>query len=527
MEFSNPLLRRYRSDRRKLLEFLLSSGLIREIKTPGGPATSISSMEFDSLSTDYVLECIQSGGVLDISHAEKRYYDESLHPVVRHSQSGEVFYLHSDPDLGGSPPRRVPPPITRSHRDYFEPCKSPRSNSSADERSSMSRQETRINCQVSADPDVHSSNNITILSIGLPTLKTGLLDDDLRESAYEVFLACMLFSGIETHSTEVRKREKSSKFLAGLKHRRDKQHVESESNERHLKVLDTIRIQMQISEATDIFMRRRLTQFVMGKSSGQIDIPQLSLALLTGLLRSDFPSPKSYLHWKNRQANVLEELMSSDHKKTEKQMIRASLAKIRSTEDWDIKMSPSERSEVLLTLRQVALAFSSIPGRFGMEGETYYWTTGYHLNIRLYEKLLFSVFDILEDGQLLEEAEEILKLVKLTWSMLGITERLHHALFAWMLFQQFVATEEAILLEYAICEVDKVLSAEIYDDKEGAYMKSLMCSTIGNGCEIRLNLLQSIFLSISSWCDSKLQDYHLHFSQAPSIFRNHHSLRGW
>lgn len=65
-------------------------------------------------------------------------------------------------------------------------------------------------------------------------------------------------------------------------------------------------------------------------------------------------------------------------------------------------MSPSGRSNVLLTVRQVTLAFSSIPGRFGMEGETYYWTTGYHLNIRLYEKLLFSVFDILEDGQLIE-----------------------------------------------------------------------------------------------------------------------------
>lgn len=131
-----------------------------------------------------------------------------------------------------------------------------------------------------------------------------------------------------------------------------------------------------------------------------------------------------------------------------------------------MKMSPSQRSDVLLTLRQVALTFSSIPGRFGIEGETYYWTSGYHLNIRIYEKLLFGVFDILEESQIIEvwifvvctelvlfqniqfcrrlhlnlhsyqEAEEILKLVKLTWSLLGITEILHHALFAWVLFQQ-------------------------------------------------------------------------------------------
>ncbi|GFQ01344.1 hypothetical protein PHJA_002278300 [Phtheirospermum japonicum] len=216
------------------------------------------------------------------------------------------------------------------------------------------------------------------------------------------------------------------------------------------------------------------------------------------------------------KANVLEELVSSDHKKAEKKMIRASLAKIKNPEEWDVKMSPSERNAVLLTIRQVALSFSSLPGRFGMEGETYYWTNGYPLNLRLYEKLLFGVFDILEDGQLIEETEEILKLVKLTWSVLGITDRLHHALFSWVLFQQFVATEETVLLDYALCEVEKVLSAEGYKDNEMAYMTSLTCSTSGNAN--KLNLLQSIFLSISSWCDSKLQDYHLHFSQKSSFF---------
>lgn len=69
------------------------------------------------------------------------------------------------------------------------------------------------------------------------------------------------------------------------------------------------------------------------------------------------------------------------------------------------------------------------------------------------------------------------------------------------------------LLDYALREVEKVLSAEVCDDKEVAYTNSLTCSTFSNGHEIRLSLLQSIFLSISSWCDSKLQDYHLHFSQ--------------
>ena len=65
-------------------------------------------------------------------------------------------------------------------------------------------------------------------------------------------------------------------------------------------------------------------------------------------------------------------------------------------------MSPSERFEVLLEIREVVLVFSSTPAQYGVSGETYYWTAGYHLNIRLYEKLLFGLFDVLEEGQLIE-----------------------------------------------------------------------------------------------------------------------------
>ena len=65
-------------------------------------------------------------------------------------------------------------------------------------------------------------------------------------------------------------------------------------------------------------------------------------------------------------------------------------------------MSPSERVEVVSTIKHLALKLSSLPGQIGIQSETYYWTAGYHLNIRLYEKLLFSVFDILDECQLIE-----------------------------------------------------------------------------------------------------------------------------
>ena len=65
-------------------------------------------------------------------------------------------------------------------------------------------------------------------------------------------------------------------------------------------------------------------------------------------------------------------------------------------------MPPSERAEVLLPMKEIASKLASVPGRFDIHDETCYWTTGYHLNIRIYENLLFGLFDVLDEGQLIE-----------------------------------------------------------------------------------------------------------------------------
>jgi hypothetical protein len=63
---------------------------------------------------------------------------------------------------------------------------------------------------------------------------------------------------------------------------------------------------------------------------------------------------------------------------------------------------PDGRIEVLTIIERYNTRLSAAPKKFGLEGETYHWTRSYHFNSRLYEKLLCSVFDILEDGQLVE-----------------------------------------------------------------------------------------------------------------------------
>lgn len=78
---------------------------------------------------------------------------------------------------------------------------------------------------------------------------------------------------------------------------------------------------------------------------------------------------------------------------------------------------------------------------------------------------------------------------------------------------KFAGTNEATLLEHAILELQKAISAEDENEKEKLYMDSLACSRKCDGAEIKLSLLEAILISLSIWCDSKLLDYHLHFSQ--------------
>ncbi|KAK4558133.1 hypothetical protein RGQ29_007763 [Quercus rubra] len=514
------LLQRYRRDRRNLLEFLFSSSLIKELRTPPGHVTSISDLDFDNLSADYILHSIKSGGVVDISEATKKYFDETSYPVMIQSQLGDSYFLLSDPDKSGSPPRRAPPPIdvNRTADNALYSSRQPDPLIVENIGASMDNFSPKYN----ATPCTPLSQveDVNIPPLGLPCLNTGLSDDDLQESAYEILLSSLVFSGIEVHTVEDRRKEKSSKFLSGLKTKREKINQQSQGRGRHSELVDTIRIQMQISEAMDACIRQRLTQLAARRIWEPIDIPKISLGLLNSVFKSDFLNEKSYIHWKSRQASILEELLyfSANLEAYERETIKSSLSKIRNSKEWDITMSPSERAEVLLPITQVELKLSSLSGKFSIQGETYCWTAGYHLNIRLYEKLLFGVFDVLDEGQFIEESNELLMLNKLTWCILGITQKMHNALYGWVLFQQYVGTNEAMLLEHALHELQKVVSGEHADQKEEQYMDSLACSRQYNGSEIKLGLVQAVFFSISSWCDDKLQDYHLHFSQEPTNF---------
>lgn len=71
-------------------------------------------------------------------------------------------------------------------------------------------------------------------------------------------------------------------------------------------------------------------------------------------------------------------------------------------QDLAIKKASSVRNELLAPIKNFASKLSKNSAKYGVRGENYYWTSCYHLNIRMYEKLLSSVFDNLEEDQLVE-----------------------------------------------------------------------------------------------------------------------------
>jgi hypothetical protein len=73
---------------------------------------------------------------------------------------------------------------------------------------------------------------------------------------------------------------------------------------------------------------------------------------------------------------------------------------------WLQSLPPStgelQRTECLRSLREITTPLAERPARGDLTGEVCHWADGYHLNVRLYEKLLLSVFDMLDEGKLTE-----------------------------------------------------------------------------------------------------------------------------
>lgn len=544
------LLQRYRRDRQTLLDFVLSGSLIKKVVMPPG-AVTLDDVDLDQVSVDYVLNCAKKGAMLELSEAIRDYHDLTRFPQMNNSGSGDEFFLVTDLDSSGSPPKRAPPPAPAFTPPpvYTPPAviaPPPMPTPSLTE-TNVSRSESFESSQTreltvddiedfedDEDVEVNSvrmsrrnPNDAADLALKLPSFSTGITDDDLGETAYEVLLACAGASGgLIVPSTE-KKKDKRSKLMRKLgRSSKSGLVVEPQRAPGLVGLLESMRVQMEISESMDVRTRKGLLNALSGKVGKRMDTLLVPLELLSCISKTEFSDRKAFLRWQKRQLNILEEGLinhpvvgfgESGRKASE---LRIPLSKIEESECLPPSTGELQRIECLRSLREIAISLAERPARGDLTGEVCHWADGYHLNVRLYEKLLVSVFDMLDEGKLTEEVEEILELLKSTWRVLGITETIHYTCFTWVLFRQFVITSEQRMLQHAIEQLKKIPLKEQRGPQERLHLKSLHMELEEEGSSRDFSFLQSFILPIQNWADRLLGDYHLHFSEDPRKMGN-------
>ncbi|OMO87254.1 hypothetical protein COLO4_20721 [Corchorus olitorius] len=543
-ESAVELLQRYRRDRRILLDFILSGSLIKKVVMPPG-AVTLDDVDLDQVSVDYVLSCIKKGGMLELSEAIRDYHDHTGLPNMNSAGSAGEFFLVTNLESSGSPPRRAPPPIPVSvsiptpSAPLFAPSPVVSTVSRSESFNSEQVQELTVDDieDFEDDDDLEEVNSLKIsrrtpndvgdLVLKLPPFATGITDDDLRETAYEILLACAGASGGLIVPSKEKKKEKRSKLMRKLGRSRNENIVaQSQHSSGLVGLLETMRVQMEISEAMDIRTRQGLLNALAGKVGKRMDTLLIPLELLSCISRTEFSDKKTYIKWQKRQLNMLAEGLinhpavgfgESGRKASE---FRILLAKIEESEAFPPSTGEVQRTESLRSLRDIAIPLAERPARGDLTGEVCHWADGYHLNVRLYEKLLLSVFDVLDEGKLTEEVEEILELLKSTWRVLGITETIHYTCYAWILFRQYVITSEQGILRHAIDQLKKIPLKEQRGPQERLHLKSLHVRVDGEDGSHDVSFLQSFLSPIHKWADKQLGDYHLNFSEGSAVMED-------
>ncbi|KAI3688422.1 hypothetical protein L1987_82135 [Smallanthus sonchifolius] len=99
----------------------------------------------------------------------------------------------------------------------------------------------------------------------------------------------------------------------------------------------------------------------------------------------------------------------------------------------------------------------------------------------------------------LDEVDELLELMKKTWTTLGFNKPMHDLCFTWVLFQQYVLTGQAEndLLRASLTMLTEVANDSKKVDREPVYVE----------------MLSSVLTSVTVWCEKRLMDYHGSFSK--------------
>ncbi|KAI7727263.1 hypothetical protein M8C21_026924 [Ambrosia artemisiifolia] len=345
----------------------------------------------------------------------------------------------------------------------------------------------------------------------------GLDSDDIQATAYEIFFtSCRSSPGfggrnaIQFYSSDGDNDSKTSRFKRAVGLKMLKRSVSSRRNNsnnnnncvgisgrrprRPLTSAEIMREQMKVSEASDNRLRKTLMRTLVGQMGRRAETIILPLELIRHLKPSDFDDSNEYHIWQKRQLKVLEAgLIVHPINPLDRTNNLAMCLKdiIYSSHEKPIDIGKASETMRTLCNCAVSLAWRSADGS---PADVCHWADGFPFNVNLYASLLCSVFDLKEQTCVLDEVDELLDLMKKTWTTLGFNKPMHDLCFAWVVFQQYVMTGqvESDLLSASLTMLTEVANESKKVDKEPVYVK----------------MLSSVLTSMTMWCEKGLMDYH-------------------
>ncbi|KAL8094026.1 hypothetical protein AgCh_035784 [Apium graveolens] len=322
-----------------------------------------------------------------------------------------------------------------------------------------------------------------------PDLGLHFSDPELRETAYEIFIAASRSSRGSRPLTFV----SSSSMSKVIKNSMLTRQNSWSSGKRGAPIGEMMRVQMRISEQVDSRVRRVLLRITAGQLGKRMESLVLPLELLQQLKASDFSSAIEYEAWQKRILKVLEAgILQHSHMPLDKTNTAPQKLKEIIDRGLERPIEAGRHSETMQALWEnvMSLACRSFDGSVS---DICHWADGIPFNLRVYQRLLESCFDINNTTAVIEEIDELLELIKKTWVILGLNQAYHNLCLSWMLFDHYVATGEVendLLFdaEKVFLEVEKDAKAT----KDPSYSK----------------ILSSALSSILSWTEKKLSAYH-------------------
>ncbi|KAG7028810.1 hypothetical protein SDJN02_09991, partial [Cucurbita argyrosperma subsp. argyrosperma] len=262
---------------------------------------------------------------------------------------------------------------------------------------------------------------------------------------------------------------------------------------------EIMRHQMKVTEQSDNRLRKTLMRTLVGQMGRRAETIILPLELLRHLKPSEFNDANEYHLWQKRQLKILEAglllhpSIPLDKSNTFAMRLREI---IRGCESKPIDTGKNSDTMRTLCNSVVSLSWRSANGT---PTDVCHWADGFPLNIHIYVALLQAIFDSRDETLVLDEVDELLELMKKTWSTLGITRPIHNVCFTWVLFQQYVVTAQ--LEPDLLCAAHAMLAEVANDakkpDREAMYVK----------------LLTSVLSSMQGWAEKRLLHYHDYFQK--------------